>query len=287
MLRLSIVSLLWAFSFGLIKNQLAGLDASFVAWVRLLLAWVVFLPLLRLRGLEPRIGMRLALIGAVQFGVMYVAYIRAFASLAAHQVALLTVLTPLYVSLLADRAERRWRPRFFLAALLAVVGAGWIVQAGPLRPAAVSGFLWMQLSNLSFAWGQVEYVRLLRRHPAVRPASVFALIYLGAVVAASFSLLLFGSWPDRVQPLQASVLAYLGLVASGVAFFLWNEGALRVTSGTLAVFNNVKVPLAMLVSMLVFGERAEPVRLMAGSAAVAAGLWLSRPRTATGSGDGG
>ena len=31
------VSLLWGFSFGLIKNQLTGLDPNFVSFVRLLL----------------------------------------------------------------------------------------------------------------------------------------------------------------------------------------------------------------------------------------------------------
>ena len=53
---------------------------------------------------------------------------------------------------------------------------------------------------------------------------------------------------------QLWVLAYLALGASALGFFLWNVGAAGVRAGTLAVFNNVKVPLAVLVSLAVFRE---------------------------------
>lgn len=45
MIYLWIVSLVWAFSFGMIKGQLAGLDATLVAAIRLLLATITFYPL--------------------------------------------------------------------------------------------------------------------------------------------------------------------------------------------------------------------------------------------------
>ena len=66
------VSLLWAFSFGLIKRHLGGLDSSFVAAVRLGLALLVFLPFVRLRGLKTQttaalLGMIVG--GATTFGV--------------------------------------------------------------------------------------------------------------------------------------------------------------------------------------------------------------------------
>ena len=36
-------------------------------------------------------------IGAIQFGLMYLAYLAAFHSLAAYQIALLTIVTPIFV----------------------------------------------------------------------------------------------------------------------------------------------------------------------------------------------
>ncbi|MBT7310323.1 EamA family transporter, partial [bacterium] len=44
MIYLIIASLIWAFSFGLIKTQLASLDPIAVSSVRLLLAVLVFTP---------------------------------------------------------------------------------------------------------------------------------------------------------------------------------------------------------------------------------------------------
>ena len=47
MALLLIASFIWAFSFGLIKKYLGGLDAGFVAFVRLALSFLLFLPLLQ------------------------------------------------------------------------------------------------------------------------------------------------------------------------------------------------------------------------------------------------
>ena len=53
---------------------------------------------------------------------------------------------------------------------------------------------------------------------------------------------------------QWQSIIYLGCVASGLGFFLWNKGATKSNPGTLAAFNNVVVPLAVIISLLVFGE---------------------------------
>ena len=45
---LVIVSLIWAFSFGLIKTYLVGLDPFVVSGIRIGIALLVFLPFLRL-----------------------------------------------------------------------------------------------------------------------------------------------------------------------------------------------------------------------------------------------
>ncbi len=110
---LLLVSLVWAFSFGLIKGQLAGLDSTAVATLRLALAGLVFLPLFRPARVAWRTGLRLALVGAVQFGLMYLLYQRAYVYLPAYAVVLFTLTTPLYLALLDALAERRLRPRSF------------------------------------------------------------------------------------------------------------------------------------------------------------------------------
>ena len=86
-----------------------------------------------------------------------------------------------------------------------------------------------------------------------------------------------------MSPRQLGVLLYLGLVASGLGFFLFNAGARRTDIGTLAIFNNMKIPLAILASGLVFRESVDWPRLAAGGAVIACALglnggWTARPR---------
>src|SRR3972149_6330007 len=108
MIYLLIVSLIWAFSFGLIKGQLTGLDANFVAAARLVVSLAAFLPFLRIKQVTSRLRWRLLVIGAVQFGLMYVAYTYAFQYLQAYEVALFTIFTPLYVTLINDAYQKRF-----------------------------------------------------------------------------------------------------------------------------------------------------------------------------------
>src|SRR6056297_1431250 len=93
-------SLLWAFSFGLIKRFLPDLDPWWVAAVRLSLATAAFAPWAIRRAPSRRLRPWALALGALQFGAMYVLYIAAFRFLPAWQVALWTVLTPVLVVLL-------------------------------------------------------------------------------------------------------------------------------------------------------------------------------------------
>jgi len=282
---LLLASLVWAFSFGLIKGQLAGLDATAVATLRLLCALLVFLPFLRIRGLPARVQLRLAAIGAVQFGLMYVLYLRAFAVLQAYEVALFTIFTPIYLALLDAAVEHRWQPRHLAAAVLSLGGAALLLWRTGVGTGAVGGFLLVQGSNLCFAAGQLAYKRLRPRLGATRDAAVFALPYAGALAATALASAFTTDWAAfRLTLPQAGVIAYLGIVASGLCFFWWNLGATRVNTGTLAVFNNAKIPLGVAVSLLFFGEAADLPRLLLSGALMLAAVavaenWLGRSRT--------
>lgn len=280
---LLIVSLLWAFSFGLIKTYLVGIDSAFVAAVRVALALLVFLPFLRPRAATGGVALRLIAIGALQFGLMYLAYLAAFQTLAAYQVALLTIVTPVFVCLADDLLDRRFRWAPLFAAVLAVAGAGVVVAKQPLGRAEWTSIALIQCSNLCFALGQVLYRRWKLTQPQVRDRDVFAWLYLGAVLATvpiAWGHADVGVLARTVRPLHVGVIAYLGVIASGVAFFLWNRGAVRVSTATLAVMNNAKTPLGVAVSLLVFREDADVTRLLlGGSLIVAAALyaqWLER-----------
>jgi drug/metabolite transporter (DMT)-like permease len=141
------------------------------------------------------------------------------------------------------------------------------------------GFLLMQGANLCFALGQVLYRRLA---PATgkRDRDLMGLLFLGAALVAVVMAAPFIQW-DRISGMslsQLAVLLYLGGVASGLGFFLFNAGARRVDIGTLAIFNNLKIPLAILASGLVFREPVDWPRLAV--AVIAGAFALNGPRRA-------
>lgn len=283
---LIVVSLIWAFSFGLIKSYLAGIDPSFVAFIRMAFALAVFLPLLRLRGLSLAIFAELTMIGALQFGLMYVAYIASFQYLPSYLVALFTIFTPIYVALLDDALGKRFHPRYLMAALCAVLAAAAVARTGTDRSVTLTGFFLVQASNVGFAVGQVWYAALRRRNPSLNDRNIFASLYAGALVITLIAWLI--GRPDSIPSLtmlQWSILAYLGLIASGICFFLWNLGAQRVNAGILAVMNNLKIPLAVLVSLFVFQEKASFWRLMLSLFLILGAIRISHVRTRPSSSD--
>lgn len=280
---LILVSLIWAFSPGLIKGRLTGLDPTAVGVIRLALALVVFLPFFRPRGLPRAALFRLALIGAVQFGLMYLMYLRAFAYLPAYAIGLFTITTPLYLVLLDALVARNGRPRHAVAALLAIAGAGVMVaKSGDLGSTWLRGCLLVQLSNLCFAAGQLAWRRERARIPATTSdAALFALPYIGAFLLTALVSTVTTDWTAlRLTASHLVTLLYLGAIASGLAFFLWNLGATRVGTGTLAVLNNLKVPLTVACALLFFGEHADLPRLILSFALLALALWFAERKPA-------
>jgi drug/metabolite transporter (DMT)-like permease len=273
------VSLLWAFSFGLIKGRLAGLDSAFISAARLGLALLVFLPFLRMRRLPTPTTFALLGIGAVQFGLMYLAYNESFHYLPAYAVALFTITTPILVTLFADALDQTLRARSLLAAALAVVGTAVLVwQSATPTGTLVKGFLLVQLSNAAFAVGQILYRRVRAWPGTPRDRDIFALLYAGAFAVTLIALLVQGRIPHTLTSSHILTLLYLGVIASGVGFFLWNRGATLVSAGTLAVMNNAKIPLAVACSLLFFGESADLPRLLASLVLLGVAVWLAEKK---------
>lgn len=263
MALLILASLIWAFSFGLIKGQLTGIDSNAVAVMRLVCATLVFLPFLRRKLIPARHAWRLAIIGAVQFGIMYVLYLRAFAYLQAYEVVLFTIFTPIYVALFDAALEKNWQWRHLLAAVLSLFGAGLILWKTTPGSDIFIGFLLMQFSNLCFAAGQIAWRRERQRLTQVSEAQVFALLYAGAVAVALIASCFTTNWIEmRLTIQQIGVILYLGIIASGLGFFWWNLGATRVNAGTLAVMNNAKIPIGIAVSLFFFHEKTNGPRLL-------------------------
>ncbi|ENY71297.1 drug/metabolite transporter superfamily permease [Aeromonas diversa CDC 2478-85] len=272
------VTLLWAFSFSLIGVYLAGqVDAYFSVLTRIVLASLVFLPFLKVRGLRPAFILRLMALGATQLGVMYLFYYHSFLLLTVPEVLIFTIFTPLYVTALYDLMERRFNPRFLWGAVLAVAGAA-IIRFNGLTSNYLLGFLVVQGANLCFALGQVGYKVLLAREQSPLPQQrVFGWFYLGALAVALPAWLLLGQPKYPTSGLQWGILLWLGIGASGLGYFLWNKGATQVSSGVLAIMNNALIPAGLIVNLLLWNQGTDLLRLTLGGLVIALSLLVCRP----------
>ena len=275
------VTLLWSFSFSLIGVYLAGqVDAYFSVLTRIALASLVFLPFLRRRWLRPDLVVKLMALGAIQLGIMYLFYYHSFLLLTVPEVLVFTIFTPIYVTLIHDLLEGRFKPTYLWGALLAVLGAA-VIRFDGLTESYVMGFLVVQGANLCFALGQVGYKVLLAREAQQPPQlAVFGCFYLGALVIALPAWWLLGQPQYPTSGLQWGILLWLGIGASGLGYFLWNKGATLVSSGVLAIMNNALIPAGLLVNLVLWGKDTDLFRLSLGALLMLASLWVCQRQPA-------
>lgn len=284
MAYLIFVTFLWAFSFPLIGYFISNqMDSFFAAFFRVFLAFLVFLPFLDF-GIKWALKFKLLGIGALQIGVMYLFYYHSFLYLNVSEVALFTIFTPFYVSLVYDFFTKRFRPLYLVSISICVFGA-FIIKVGTINSQFIIGFLLIQIANLSFGTGQSLYKIVLERQGNLNQKSIFGYFHLGAALITALAFLTLGDIQNLPKNTSSwLVLFYLGIVASGLGYFLWNKGATLVDSGVLAIMNNAIIPVAIIANALLIAlffpqksvdfTTSELVRMALGTALMFAALWL-------------
>jgi drug/metabolite transporter (DMT)-like permease len=226
--------------------------------------------------------------GAIQIGLMYGPYSLAFRYIKAHEVALFTMTTPLIMSALITlltlfkeaHANRLALVRLVAAAGLATVG-GLIAANNDLSsPEIAVGACLVQLSNIFFAAGLILWTRWFDRHTETLQ-DLMTPFFLGAMTSSMVLCAFFAESFNKPTPEQWLSLTWLGAISSGLGFFLWNKGALKVNETMLSVANNIKLPIAIVISIVVFREQARSVPLVVGVILITLGLKLGtyQPKT--------
>ena len=139
------------------------------------------------------------------------------------------------------------------------------------------GFLIVQGANICFALGQVGYKSLLEKNQTNLPQkAIFGWFYLGALIVATVGFMLFGQTNKLpTTPIQWIILIYLGVVASGLGYFLWNKGACLVNAGALAIMNNALVPVGLIVNIAIWNRDADLPRLLIGGTVIVLSLVIN------------
>ena len=260
MIYLIVATVLFSLSFGLIRSQLVSLPSEFVVFARLLIATLIFIPFLKKINFKKQFIA--FIIGIIQFGVMYLCFIKAFRYLQGNEAALLTTSTPVFVAIWSMFLGEKFKPIYIACILMSVIGAIIVVWHNISFNMIVKGVLLMESSNCAFALGQVLWKKYLGKDDLKLMASA----YLGAVIFVTpFALMNVNHLSIKVSLAQIVSILYLAVIPTGIGFWLWNKGSTSVKYSTLAVMNNLKIPLGVLFSILLFHERVNIVNFSIGS----------------------
>ena len=265
MLYLIIVSILWSFSFGIIKFGLTGLDSIFISFFRSLIAFIFFSSLTVYNIKKFSFDTKLIIIGAIQFGLMYVFYIQSYQYLPAYLIATFTITTPIFVVLFSQALMKEsFSKNGILSVILVLIGS-LMMRFNLANPLDYwFGFILIQCANMFFAYGQIMFKKWHTKNSDQDIVHNFSQMFFGATIVTSLFYFQTMDVKNILSTTNLLSLIFLGICSTGIGFLLWNIGATKVSNTRLAIMNNVVIPLAVLNSFFIFGEDINILLFMPG-----------------------
>ena len=265
MLYLTIVSILWSFSFGIIKFGLTGVDSIFISFFRSLIAFIFFSSLTLYNIKKFTFDTKLIIIGAIQFGLMYVFYIQSYQYLPAYLIATFTITTPIFVVLFSQALMKEsFSKNGILSVILVLIGS-LMMRFNLANPLDYwFGFILIQCANMFFASGQIMFKKWHTENSDKDIVHNFSQMFFGATIVTSLFYFQTLDVQNILSTTNLLSLIFLGLCSTGIGFLLWNIGATKVSNTRLAIMNNVVIPLAVLNSFFIFGEDINILLFMPG-----------------------
>ena len=271
---------LWALNFTVTKYVIShGFQPIAYSCLRFGGAALIFLGITFFRERSFAIGRRdlvfLAIAALIGIFLNQLAFSYAIKLTTATTVALLFGTLPALTGIFAFALGiERFGARFWLAALLAFVGAA-LVAIG--SGGGLSGQLWGDvlgfLASVTWAWYTVAVSPLLKRYSTLRISSL-------AFVIGTVPLLIVGSQQLVTQDYAFGALIWLSLAFAVLgplvaANLLWFGAISRVGPSRASVFANLQPFLAAFFSVLILSESMTRLQI-AGGITIAAGILLSR-----------
>jgi drug/metabolite transporter (DMT)-like permease len=275
-----LITLIWSSTWIVIKGQLGVVPPIWSVSYRFWVAGAAMLVLARLNGVSLRLGrggyVLAMLLGTFQFVVnysfVYASELYITSGLAAVVFALLV----------APNAALAWlffgervSGRFVLGSAVAMAGVALLfVQEMRLAATATSDVL----KGLAFVLCAVlaaSFANIMQLMPAIKARPIAAMLgwamLYGATADALFALAFVGPPVFDLRPTYWLGLAYLSLVASALAFWLYYR-IIRAVGPAKAAYSSVLIPIvAMAISTALENYRWSPLAI-AGGLLVIAGL---------------
>ena len=265
MIYLILVSILWSFSFGIIKYGLPGIDSTLISLMRNLIALLFFASLTLYNFKKFSFDIRLVLIGAIQFGLMYILYIQSYQYLPAYLIATFTITTPIFIGIFSQLLDDKSFSLNGIFSIILVVIGSLMMRFNIVNPIDYwLGFFLIQCANVCFAIGQIMFKRWHSKNTSVDIIYNFSQMYFGAVLITSIFSIINSTNLAMLNASNLYALLFLGLFSTGFGFLAWNLGAIQVSNERLAVMNNAVIPIAIFNSYLIFGEAINLILFLPG-----------------------
>jgi len=271
-LALVALTLIWGFNWIALKFALARADPVILNVHRTWIAVIVLFAILlwQRHPFWPTSWVAVIVTGFFQTSVNFSATTLALAGGGVGRTSVLVFTMPFWTLVLAwPVLHERVRGSQWVAVAFALAGLTLVVEPwnwrGDLAPK-----LWAVLSGFGWAAGTVA-TKYFQRGRALDPLNLVAWQMLAGVIPITALPFLLGTPAPQWSATYALLLLYVGAVSTGLAFLLWITILRFLPAGT-ASLNMFAIPVIALVSsMLVFGERLTPAEWL-GIASIGAGL---------------
>ena len=272
-------SIIWGSSFLFIRVAVEHMPPSVVVFGRTLLGAVVLVPLAirsgAFRGL-PRSIVPVAVVALLDMALPTLLTAWGEERISSSVAGILTATDPLFTALLAlwlIRSEAVDRRRFTglvigFAGVIALLGLDFRGSAMELAGAGA-----VLLSALGYAGGALLYRRWLADAPAVGVTALMTAMCSVVIVAPAAMDL-----PRQLPPVTSVLaLAALGIVNTGLAYWLFYLLIDEAGAATASVITYVMPVVALLLGVSVLGEKLT-IGAIAGLILIALGAWLATGR---------
>jgi drug/metabolite transporter (DMT)-like permease len=269
---LVVLTLIWGFNWVALKLAMQHADPVVFNVQRTLVAIAVLLALMLWRGtsLAPNSWIAIIVTGFFQTTINFGSTTMAVASGGAGRASVLVFTMPFWTLLLAwPVLGERVRGSQWIAVLLALAGLTLVVEPWNWHDAILPK-LWAVLSGFGWAAGTIA-TKYFQREKHLDMLNFITWQMIVGVLPFFLLPLIRDTPAVDWSPVYVTTLAYSGAIATASGFVLWIAVLRWLPAGTAAL-NMLAIPaIALVSSMMMFGERLNPTEWV-GIAFIASGL---------------
>jgi drug/metabolite transporter (DMT)-like permease len=273
----------WASAFVGIRAAAVDLSPGALALGRLVVAAIALGGLVALRRPawpSRRDLLPILLIGALWFGIYFLALNAAEREVDAGTAAMLVNVAPILIAILSGLfLGEGFPPRLLVGCLIAFTG---VVVISLATSGQQPGGATLVGIGLCFVSATVYSIAVTVQKPLLRRVNGLMVTWLACSVGVLVSLPFLPQLIDgvaRAQPATLGWVFYLGIFPTAIAFSTWAYALSHTAAGRLGSLTYLAPAIAIVIGWLLLGEAPAPVAFLGGAIAIG-GVIIARSQSA-------